>query len=114
MVCQDKINLQRQKYNILFEIMTCDSTLYTMDHRALIVCSFVENYIGPKRVKTICLSKVQFYITFKLSVEYSSMDYFQEYYQIVKQFGFRSGPKNVEPDLGPNCLQRVPADNTSW
>ena len=28
-------------------------------------------------------------------------------------FGYRSGPTFVGPDLGPNCLQRLSADNTS-
>ena len=32
---------------------------------------------------------------------------FQEYHQSVKQFGSRSGP------TGPNCLQRLSADNKS-
>ena len=30
-----------------------------------------------------------------------------------KQFGSRSGPTNVGPDLDPNCLQRLSADDTS-
>ena len=50
---------------------------------------------------------------------------FQEYHQSGKQFGFRSGPtfsnnldsdqaqQNVGPDLDPNCLQRLSADDTS-
>ena len=38
-------------------------------------------------------------------------DYFiQEYLQIVKQFGPRSGPTQW-PDLGPNCLQRLSAES---
>ena len=32
----------------------------------------------------------------------------------VKQFGSRSDPTFVGPDLGPNCLQRSSTDNTSW
>ena len=31
--------------------------------------------------------------------------FFQEYYQSVKQFGSRSGRHSVGTDLGPNCLQ---------
>ena len=31
----------------------------------------------------------------------------------VKQFGSRSGPTFVGPDLGLNCLQRFSADDTS-
>ena len=33
--------------------------------------------------------------------------FFQEHYQSVKQFG------SVGPDLGPNCLQRLLADDKS-
>ena len=36
---------------------------------------------------------------------------FQDHYQSVKQFGSRSGPTFVRPDMGPNCLQRLSADN---
>ena len=47
----------------------------------------------------------------------SSADFFQnylfqeilEYFQSVRQFGSRS----VGPDLGPDCLQRVSADDKS-
>ena len=51
----------------------------------------------------------------------SSADFFQllrkqiqEYHQSVKQFGSRSGPTKrfVGPDLEPNGLQRLSADNT--
>ena len=31
----------------------------------------------------------------------------------VKRFGPRSGPTNVGPDLGPNCLQKLLVDDTS-
>ena len=31
------------------EIISCDPSLYVMDHPGLIVCSFMENSIGPKR-----------------------------------------------------------------
>ena len=51
----------------------------------------------------------------------SSADFFQnkrsekKYNQIdsVKQFGPRSGPTNCQPDVGPKCLQRLSADDTS-
>ena len=39
--------------------------------------------------------------------------FFQEYHQSVKQFGSSQAPQNVGPDLGPNCLQRLSADDTS-
>ena len=38
---------------------------------------------------------------------------FQECYQTVKWFGFRSGQRSVGPDQGPNCLQRLSADDKS-
>ena len=61
---------------------------------------------------------------------YFSKSFFEEYHQDVKQFGSRSGPTFcqteartnrgttlashfVGPDLGPNCLQRLSADDTS-
>ena len=33
-----------------------------------------------------------------------------EPYQSVKQFESKSGPTNVGPDQGPNCLQRLSVD----
>ena len=39
--------------------------------------------------------------------------FIQEYHQGVKQLGFRSGRDFVGPYLGPNCLQRLLADNKS-
>ena len=38
---------------------------------------------------------------------------FYEYDQSVKQFGSRPGPTFVGPGLGPNCLQRLSADDTT-
>ena len=32
------------------EIVNCDTSIYTMDHPDFIVCSFMENSIGLKRV----------------------------------------------------------------
>ena len=31
--------------------------------------------------------------------------FFQEHYQSVKQFGSRSGPTSVGPDLAPKCFK---------
>ena len=42
--------LQRKNCNIYFEIITCDPSMYTMDHSDLIVCSFMEKGINLKRV----------------------------------------------------------------
>ena len=50
-VCEGKNNLQKKKYNILLEIITFDPLIYTMDHPDLTVSNFMENSIGPKRVK---------------------------------------------------------------
>ena len=38
---------------------------------------------------------------------------FFQYHQGVKQFGSRSGPHFVGPDLGPNCLLRLLAFDKS-
>ena len=39
---------------------------------------------------------------------------FQESHQSVKQFGCKIRPQGfIRPDLGPNCLQRVSADDTN-
>ena len=34
-----------------FEIITCDTSIYAMDHPDFIVCGFMENSFGLKRVK---------------------------------------------------------------
>ena len=36
----------REKNTIFFEIITCDTLIYAMDHSAFIVCSIMENSIG--------------------------------------------------------------------
>ena len=41
----------RKRITILFDIITCDPSTYTMDHPDFIVCSFMESSIGLKRVK---------------------------------------------------------------
>ena len=41
-----------------------------------------------------------------------SENHFMNDIKNVKQFGPRSGPDIVRPDLGPNCLQRLTADDT--
>ena len=40
----------RKKCNILYEIITCDPSLYTKDLPDFIVCSFMEHFIGLKKV----------------------------------------------------------------
>ena len=41
------------------------------------------------------------------------INFFKKFFQSVKQFGFRSGPTFVGPDLDPNCLQRLSANHKS-
>ena len=41
----------RRKCNIFLEIITCDPSVYTMDHPNFIRSNFVENSIGLKKVK---------------------------------------------------------------
>ena len=36
-ICKDKNVLQRKKYNFYMEIITCDPSIYTMDHAKFIV-----------------------------------------------------------------------------
>ena len=35
----------------ILEIITCGPSIYTMDHSDFIVCSFMKNFIGPKKDK---------------------------------------------------------------
>ena len=61
-----------------------------------------------------CMLFYRLLIFFKIAF---SEKFFQEYHQSVKQFGPRSDLKfrsqDVGPDLDPNCLQRLSADDTS-
>ena len=41
----------RRKCNIFLEIITCDPSVYTMDHPGFIISNFMENSIGLKKVK---------------------------------------------------------------
>ena len=43
--------LRQNQSSEILAIITCDPSVYTTDHPDLIVCSFMENSIGPKRVK---------------------------------------------------------------
>ena len=53
---------------------------------------------------------------FLLIADFFKMNFFKkiflEYHPGVKQFGSRSGPTIVGPDLDPNCLQRLSVDNS--
>ena len=37
---------QEKKFNICLEIITCEPSIYIMDHPDFIVCSFMENFNG--------------------------------------------------------------------
>ena len=49
-VCYSKIDIQR-KIQIFWEVIAYDPSIYTMEHPYFIVCSFMENSIGLKRVR---------------------------------------------------------------
>ena len=71
------------------------------------VLSGVANLCGMFRPEC---QKLAWYV---LSLDVlSSSHFFQVNHQSVKQFGPRSGSHCVGPDLGPNCLQRLSADDT--
>ena len=40
----------RERNTIFWEIIICDPSIYTMDHPIFIVCSFMENSIGLKKI----------------------------------------------------------------
>ena len=42
-----------------------------------------------------------------------SKKFFQEHYKGVKHLDPGQDRQNVGPDLGPNCLQRIPTDDKS-
>ena len=43
----------RQNQSSEKEIITCDTSIYTMGHPDFIACSFMENSIGLKRVNSL-------------------------------------------------------------
>ena len=43
-----------------FEIITCDPSIYTMDHPDFILSNFMESFIGVKMVKCCSLSYICF------------------------------------------------------
>ena len=42
---------EKKNYAIFLEMITCDTSIYTVDYSDFIVCSFVDKSIGPKLVK---------------------------------------------------------------
>ena len=55
-VSLDIIDLHRKNYNII-EIITYDSSMNTRDNPDFIVCIFIENNIGLKRVNISMLMR---------------------------------------------------------
>ena len=45
--------------HMFFEILTCEPSIDVMDHPDFIVCSFMENSIGLKRVKLTISNKME-------------------------------------------------------
>ena len=49
--CLLRQNLSSEKeYNIFFEIIICDPSIYTIDHPDLTVSTFIGNSIGTQKV----------------------------------------------------------------
>ena len=42
-----------QEIEFILKVITCDRSIYTMDNPDFIVYSFMENYIGLKKVNSI-------------------------------------------------------------
>ena len=51
MFAKRKKRSSEKEIQYILEIITCDPSIYTMDHPAFIACRFMENSIGLKRVK---------------------------------------------------------------
>ena len=50
-VCSTKLIVRDQITFICLEIITCNPSIHTIDHPDFIVCSFMENSIGLKRLR---------------------------------------------------------------
>ena len=48
-----------KEIHYLLEIITCDPSIYTMDHPCLTVSNFIGNSNGPKRVKIVMVLSFQ-------------------------------------------------------
>ena len=48
--CSLSLNRSTKKYTIFLEIITCDHSKYTMEHPDFVLCSFMEKYIGLKKI----------------------------------------------------------------
>ena len=79
MHCLQRQNRSSEKYNVFGEILTCNLSIYTMDHPDKTVSNLMENSIGSKRVKggfriyvmnikILCAGQYFAYICFKHSL----------------------------------------------
>ena len=82
-------------------LRNCHSWL-ARQYYCITIC-MLGNFLYP------CLSSVDFFRPKSSFFE----KLFQTYHQSVKYLGSRSDRQNVGPDMGPNCLQRLLADDTS-
>ena len=66
---------------------------------------------------TLCILGKVAYSSAVCLLFFSNSTFSKKYFRntiSVKQFGSRSGPTFFGPDLGPNCLKMLSADDTSW
>ena len=70
-VCLKQIAILRKEYNIIFEIITYNPSIYAMDHPALTVSNFREKYIGLQKVKWI----IPYIYIYTISVELSNLQF---------------------------------------
>ena len=68
-VCKYKIDIQRKKCHNVLEIITCNPSVYKMDHPDFIVCGLMENPIGLKRVNILYIQKFRDDFIFSKSVK---------------------------------------------
>ena len=73
------------------------------------ICIFMQNLNLPTWLfcTLVCCLLIFFKINF-------FEKFFKEYHQHVKQFETRSAGQFAEPDLGPNYVQKLSADNTYY
>ena len=104
------------KVIIFLQIITCDPSTYSMDHPDLIVCRFMENSIRLKRVNS-SLSPWEIFMLFCRLLIFFQNQLFRKKKMIsgIPSVSNRLDPDqarhNVVPDLGPNCLQKLSADD---
>ena len=107
-------------YTVTYLQVQCCPFIYNARAQpAISHCShLVKNFIFAKKCISITLWIFQYCFYYSFILYYCAIFYsldagFFQYNQCVKQLGSRSGRHFVGPDLGPNCLQRLSADNKS-